>query len=102
MGRPSVTASDPRLPAMYEDVDQLARTLREVAEMHILATPPQDRLDFHPPSLVPARDKLDGPHFVWWEAEEGESSVTDFAPIRYIKTVKHRFTLYVDGDGRAA
>ena len=59
------------------------------------------RLDFHPPSLVPARDKLGGPHFVWWESEEGESSVTDFVPIRYIKTVKRRFTLYVDGDGRA-
>ena len=61
------------------------------------------RLDFHPPSIVPARDKLKGPHRVWWERRNNtESSITDFAPICYIKTVKRRFTLYVDDDGRAA
>ena len=38
--------SDPRLPHLYEDVDGLAKKLREVAEAHVLVTPPGDRLDF--------------------------------------------------------
>lgn len=38
--------SDPRLPQLYEDVDNLAMKLREVAEAHVLETPPGDRLDF--------------------------------------------------------
>lgn len=39
-------SADPRLAGMYEDVESLATTLREVAEAHIAATPPQDRIDF--------------------------------------------------------
>lgn len=61
--------------------------------------PHRFRLDFHPPSIVPARDRIGGPHFVWWE---GEPPVTDLAPICYIRTVKRPFRLYVDDDGRAA
>jgi hypothetical protein len=38
--------SDPRLAGMYEDVDSLAKTLREVAEAHIKLTPPDDKIDF--------------------------------------------------------
>ncbi|MCH7511892.1 MAG: hypothetical protein IIB19_05970 [Chloroflexi bacterium] len=38
--------SDPRLAQLYEDVDGLAKKLREVAEAHVLVTPPDDRLDF--------------------------------------------------------
>ncbi len=38
--------ADPRLPQLYEDVDMLAAKLREVAEAHVLMTPPEDALSF--------------------------------------------------------
>ncbi len=38
--------ADPRLAEMYEDVESLSKTLREVAEIHIKLTPPGDRLYF--------------------------------------------------------
>lgn len=38
--------SDPRLSQMYEDVDELAKVMRQVAEAHVLVTPPDDELAF--------------------------------------------------------
>ena len=38
--------ADPRLSQLYEDVDDLAKKLRAVAEAHVLVSPPDDRLDF--------------------------------------------------------
>ncbi len=41
-----MTPADPRLPQLYEDVELLAGKLREVAEAHVLLTPPDDALSF--------------------------------------------------------
>ncbi len=86
-----MTSPDPRLAGMYEDVEHLSKVLREVAELHIVATPPRDRVDF---ILIVASDEgYTGMHT--YRNEDGSGNVE--AAIATLRRVAAKWL--VDGAG---